>query len=40
MNLENRRTIHFNGGRGDVLVDRFHCTACRRFYNVPVDDKK
>lgn len=40
MHLEGRKTLHFNGGRGDVLADRFHCGGCRRFYNVPVDEKK
>ena len=36
MNYECRKVIEFNGGRGDVEVNRYHCWKCRKFLNVPV----
>jgi RNase P subunit RPR2 len=41
MNFEARHTLRFNGGRGDLVADRFHCTKCRRFHNytVPAEEE-
>jgi hypothetical protein len=40
MHFESRHKLDFNGGRGETHTDRFHCAKCRRFYNVPVEEKK
>ena len=37
MHYESTKTLTFNGGRGDTKVNRFHCSRCRKFMNIPVE---